>query len=211
MQDGGKSRRPGPERSRPPPRDPRADSDPPATTEETPLRALGRPPSSRPRGDAVAKIVALEAEIERLVADRAHDADQIGEMLVRIAGAERARAAAESRASAAEQQAAALRAEVAHLEARCAQLEADAWGVSESTRRVAEPQAHAVREGLSRIGAILDELDRREEMAAGLRARTIEQLRQALAEVDAPASPPLTPSPVIEVKAMAEPDPFPTE
>jgi chromosome segregation ATPase len=170
---------------------------------------------SRPKGDAGARLVALEADVQRLTTERAHDADQIGEMLVRIAAAERARASAESRAAAAEQQAAAMRAEVAHLEARCAQLEADAWEVSESTRRVSVPQADVVRDALARLSGIVDELDRREEMAAGLRARTIEQLRQTLAEVDAPPSPPVLPTPVIEIKtmrpAMAEPDPFPTE
>src|SRR5580704_9156474 len=91
MQDWGKSRRPGRERSRPPPRDPRADSDPPATIEETPLQPVARGPSSRPKVDPVSRMAALEVEIERLGQERAHDADQIGEMLVRIASAERSR------------------------------------------------------------------------------------------------------------------------
>jgi hypothetical protein len=174
-----------------------------------------RGPSSRPKVDPVSRIAVLEAEIERMGQERAHDADQIGEMLVRIAGAERARAAAESRAAAAEHLSAALRAELAHLEARCAQLEAEAWEGGQSTTRLAALDPGAVHEGLTRLGAIFDELDRREEMAAGLRARTMEQIRQTLAEMEAPPSPPVQPSPVIQVSSdrppMAEPDPFPTE
>lgn len=174
MQDWGKPRRPGRDRSRPPPRDPRADSDPPASSEEVPLQAFPRIPSSRPRGsDPPARVTALEAEVARLLGERAHDADQLGEMLVRIAAAERARASAETRAAVAEQQVLALRAEVAQLRARCAQIEAEDWEVQESTRRLAPPQADAVRDGLARVAGILDELERREQMAAGLRTRTV--------------------------------------
>ena len=101
------------------------------------------------------------------------------------------------------------------MQARLAQVEADAWEVGESTRRLVAPHAGAVREGLSRLSSIIDELDRREEMAAGLRARTMEQLRQTLAEIEAPPSPPVLPTPVIEVTSdrppMSEPEPFPTE
>jgi hypothetical protein len=213
MQDWGKSRRPPRERSRPPPRDPRADSAPPASTEETPLQAVARPPSSRPRPEIATRLFALEADLERMKSDRAHDADQIGEMLGRIAAAERTREAAVARALAAEDQAARLRSELAELKARCAQLEADAWDANAVTKRSVPPEA--TREGLARLGAIIDELERREEMSAGLRARTLEQMRQAIAEVDAPPSPPVRPSPVISVRpprqSMAEPEPFPTE
>ncbi|MGH7436824.1 MAG: hypothetical protein ACRENE_14215 [Polyangiaceae bacterium] len=140
----------------------------------------------------------LEAEIARLKGERAQDADQMGEMLVRVATAERTRAAAENRAVAAELQAGDLRAEVAQLRARCAQLEAEAWEAQESSRRLpVEPDA--VRDAAARVAGIIDELERREEMAAGLRARTLEQIRQALAEIDAPVSPQVQPSPVIDV------------
>jgi hypothetical protein len=215
MQDWGKPRRPDRDRSRPLPRDPRGDSDPPASAEEAPLQAIPPVPSSRPKGIALpGRLAALEAEVERLVGERAHDADQIAEMLVRIAAAERARAAADSRAAAAEQYASALRAEVERLRARCAEIDAENRRARESTRRLALPQADAVRDGITRLGAILDELDRREQMAAGLRSRTMEQVRQALAEIDAPPSPPVLGTPVIAVSPnpAAPPgrDPFST-
>jgi hypothetical protein len=119
-------------------------------------------------------------------------------MLVRVATVERTRAAAESRAVAAELQAGDLRAELAQLKARCAQLEAEAWEAQESSRQLpVEPDA--ARDAASRVADIVDELERREEMAAGLRARTLEQIRQALAEIDAPKSPPVQPGPVVDV------------
>ena len=192
MQDWGKPRRPNREvreRSGPAPRDPRADSDRPAAPEEAPL-VSGRPPS-RPRTDAIGRIAALEAEIERMKSERAHDADQMGEMLVRVATVERTRAAAENRAVAAELQAGDLRAELAQLKARCAQLEAEAWEAQESSRQLpVDPDA--ARDTAARVASIIDELERREEMAAGLRARTLEQIRQALADIDAPKTPPGT-------------------
>jgi hypothetical protein len=147
--------------------------------------------------------------VQRLTSERARDADQIGEMLARVAGAERSRAAAEGRATVADQQAGSLRAEVARLEARCAQLEADAWDLNEQKRHPAPPSSDTVREALPRLTAILDELERREEMAAGLRARTMEQIRQALAELETPGRPAVKPTPVIDVKG--DPDTFPTE
>jgi chromosome segregation ATPase len=229
MQDWGKSRRPPRERSRPPAKDPRADSEPPASSEETPLRS--RPPSSAPRVDS-ARIAALQADIERLKSEHAHDADQVAEMLVRIAAAERAREGserardaaeraygdAEQRAAAAEQRAATLAAEVERLKQRAAELEADAWDPAGGSARDAQARFEATRAALARVGAMIDELDRREEIAGTIRARTIEQVRQALAEAEAPPSPPLQPARVISVQPpkpmrerMAEPEPFPTE
>jgi chromosome segregation ATPase len=150
----------------------------------------GRPPS-RPRTDAIGRIAALEAEVARLKAERSHDADQMGEMLVRVATVERTRAAAENRAVAAEMQAGDLGAELAQLKARCAQLEAEAWEAQESSRQLpVDPDA--ARDAATRVATIIDELERREEMAAGLRARTLEQMRQALAEIDSPKTPPGT-------------------
>ena len=142
-------------------------------------------------------------------------------MLVRIAAAERAREAAEGRVAAAQEKAAALAAEVALLKARCTRLEADSWDPEAATTAPGvddRARLESTREAMARIGAMIDELERREEMAAGIRTRTIEQMRHALAEADAPASPPVRPSPVIDVQParpmrerMAEPKPFPTE
>src|SRR5258708_37384007 len=128
MQDWGR-RRPdarGKDRPSAVPKDPRTDSEPPAAAEEMPLVARRVP--SRPRSDVVGRISALELEIARLTEERARDADQIGEMLVRVAGAERSRAAAENRAAAAQQEAAGLRADLANLRARSARLGAGASG-----------------------------------------------------------------------------------
>lgn len=167
----------------------------------------------------------LQADLERFKSERASDADHVAQMLVRLAGAERAREAAErateaaqQHAAAADQRAAALSAEVDRLRTRCSQLEAESWNPAGGSARDAHARLEAVRDAVARVTAMIDELDRREEMAAGIRARTVEQVRQALAEIEAPPSPPVQPSPVIDVQPMkpmrermAEPDPFPTE
>ncbi|HEY3821261.1 MAG TPA: hypothetical protein VGL81_29045 [Polyangiaceae bacterium] len=66
-------------------RDPRIDSAPPAA-EEAQVQVTSRPPASR--------IAALEGELERVNKERAADADDLATMLVRIADAERGKAAA---------------------------------------------------------------------------------------------------------------------
>jgi NADH dehydrogenase [ubiquinone] 1 alpha subcomplex assembly factor 7 len=89
MSEKGKTKRPParPTRTRPPARDPRLDSAPPAT-DDGPI-----PPSASPR------VAALEAEVARLKAERSADADDLAQMLVRIAEAERKRRAAEDRST----------------------------------------------------------------------------------------------------------------
>jgi septal ring factor EnvC (AmiA/AmiB activator) len=138
--------------------------------------------------------------------ERAEDDDQVAQMLVRVADAERALAeaqraveASQIRTTTAEEKAAVLATEVTRLKERCERLEADAWDpVSVRGRdRVA-----AVREAMVRVGALLEELDRREEMAAGIRSRTMEQLRQALSEVEGPTSPPVQPMPVVDLGSI---------
>jgi len=68
------------------PRDPRTDSAPPAR-DDMPVQASTRPPSAR--------IALLEAELARVNQERADEADDLATMLVRIADAERAKAASE--------------------------------------------------------------------------------------------------------------------
>jgi chromosome segregation ATPase len=124
-------------------------------------------------------------------------------MLVRVAAAERALTdaqkaveASQMRAAGAEERAAVLAGEVARLKERCETLEADAWDPVSSKGR---SQLSGAREAMVRIGALLEELERREEMAAGIRARTVEQLRQALAEAEGPTSQPVRPMPVVDL------------
>jgi hypothetical protein len=92
MPESGKSKRAGRDRSRPV-RDPRVDSTAPEADEE----GSAAPSSPRPPiDDAGSRIAALEADLEQVKAERAADADQIAEMLVRSATAERTRTAAEA-------------------------------------------------------------------------------------------------------------------
>src|SRR5260370_10162215 len=99
MPDSGRTKRPSSQRLRL--RDPRVDSSPPPARAENVHRR-----ASRPRLEAAAiRIASLQAEVERLKADRANDADTVAEMLVRIADAERAKTAANARASEAERRA----------------------------------------------------------------------------------------------------------
>jgi chromosome segregation ATPase len=112
--------------------------------------------------------VTLEAEIERLKAARAEDADLAAEMLVRIAEAERQRMAAQ---------------------ARCAELEAE---VAQTRDRAAAAEARfeGNRMTMASAVAMLDELERREEMAASIRTRSIAQARAALLGQGRTAPPP---------------------
>jgi hypothetical protein len=89
-------------------------------------------------------------------------------MLVRIADAERLRAAAE---------------------ARCSELDAQ---LAEMRQRAAaaEAQLGGTRSTMTSALAMLDELERREEMAASVRARTLGQARAALQGQGRTAPPP---------------------
>jgi hypothetical protein len=69
---------------------------------------------------------------------------------------------------------------------------------------VVEAALMATRESMAKAAALLDELERREEMAAGLRARTVEQARSALGD-GVPAAPPSTP-PSTPTRASTERD-----
>jgi hypothetical protein len=90
MPESGKSKRAGRDRSRSV-KDPRVDSTPPEADEDDPAE-----PSPSQPADPAGRIAALQASLERLRSERAADADQIAEMLVRSATVERTRAAAEA-------------------------------------------------------------------------------------------------------------------
>jgi hypothetical protein len=104
------------------------------------------------------RTASLEAEVERLKAARAEDADVTAEMLVRVAEAERLRLAAQSRATT-------LEAEL--VEAR-------------QLKVAAEARVQGTRSQMAAALELIEELERREEMAASLRTRTIAQTRSAL-------------------------------
>ncbi|MDP9036017.1 MAG: hypothetical protein M3O50_14550, partial [Myxococcota bacterium] len=102
MSDSGTPKRPnlrvGRLRTRPPPRDARAES-------IHPLRgdAIPRRPPSRPTGSLwPARLAGLETELARLKEERSLEADTVAEMLVRVAESERAVEAATRRAAMAE-------------------------------------------------------------------------------------------------------------
>jgi hypothetical protein len=174
-----------------------------------------------------ARIASLEAEVARLKAARSNDADQVAEMLVRIADAERAKAAAEQRALASDHRAEILGEELNRERARGA--EADMWETSgtddvhhhldESLRKQAqlERAVALAREAMGQASALLEEFDRREEMAAGIRSRAVEQIRRALggepitAGVYEPPSGdlPIEGTPVRSLReSMSEPEPL---
>jgi chromosome segregation ATPase len=157
-------------RSRPPPRDPRVED------VEIPrdVVAEARPLEARPRADALtARIASLETELARLKEDREADADQVARMLVRIAAAERAKAEAEHRAELAEREAAKERAD---LEQAKAEMQSDRSRFTDLEAKLATASAT-----LARATGLIEEIERREELTASMRVRSLEQARRVLA------------------------------
>lgn len=230
MPDWGKPKRQLRERTGPPPRDPRVDSAPPTGEED---RHLQRAPSSRPTSSAAAARVAnLEAEIARLRDQHASDADQLGAMLVRLATVERAMTTADNRAAESDQHAETLSVALDKEKARSAQLEADGWEASDAAVRDMRAQLEAlqsayaatqkelasVRDAMVGAMALLEELERREEMVGSVRMRAIEQMRRTLGVAlphgpgEAPpiqAPPTRSTAPMKPMnESMVEPEPF---
>ncbi|HLK38349.1 MAG TPA: hypothetical protein VKU41_16415 [Polyangiaceae bacterium] len=145
-------------------RDRRVDSTLPPPREEAPLRrtspripGAARVPRSSGRLSAPDESPPppheeLVAENARLKRERAEDADEIAQMLVRLAEAERALLDAEAARDEALRQAAA-----------------------------SEERLAAALHAMAAARELLDELQRREEIATGLRMRAIEETRQAVA------------------------------
>jgi septal ring factor EnvC (AmiA/AmiB activator) len=98
------------------------------------------------------RVASLEAEIERLRAQRATDQDHIAEMLLSLAEAEKRKADALTRAT------------------------------------DAEHRLATTRTAMAEVLKLLEDLERREEMATGVRARTIDEARRALTS-ERPAPP----------------------
>src|ERR1700690_190321 len=262
-------------RSRPPQRDPRVERSstgapgaavPPPRTGQPQREAPQRQEPSLPGiGIVPPRIAALETELARLGEERGAEADELARMLVRIAEAERVRAAAEQRASVLSERVLELEAEceqsrrdleatrhllrrgaeaaemasrraglaersasdgAAALERAGAELEADRARVTDLEARLArtkrdhatelatlrsardeasdratsaiEEERAAAARGLERLAAaeadlaamheamaktasLVDEMERREEMTAALRARALDQARRILA------------------------------
>jgi chromosome segregation ATPase len=157
-------------RSRPPPRDPRAED----TEIPRDVVAALRPVEPRPKVDALtARIASLETELARLKEEREADADQVATMLVRIAAAERAKAGAEDRAELAERAAAKGRAD---FEQAQAEMQADRSRVTDLEAKFATARAT-----LARATGLIEEIERREELTASMRVRSLEQARRVLA------------------------------
>lgn len=165
-----------PQRTRPA-RDPRIDSLPPAVDEEAPLKAKPLRSGADPLH---ARVALLEAEVESLKVARAADSDDLAQMLIRVAEAERLRAAAEQRA--------------ADAEARHAAA-IEALGVAQARAREAAPVSTVdARAAMDKVESWLEELERGETMAQALRVWMIQQARLAAREAVSVPGVDLTPA-----------------
>jgi septal ring factor EnvC (AmiA/AmiB activator) len=180
-----------------PSRDPRLDSTPPAALGEVPLGPMPAAATLPPAGGRVAS---LQAEVERLRAERETDADETAEMLVQIAESDRMRAAAQSQATVAGERVGALESDLDEARVRIDALEAEVVGLREQWS-VSESRLRAARDAISSALTLLEEMERREEMGASMRARAMRDTLHALgreaqgvAERDAKAAPSEEPS-----------------
>ncbi|MDP9150989.1 MAG: hypothetical protein M3O36_13750, partial [Myxococcota bacterium] len=201
MSDSGTPKRPnlrvGRLRTRPPPRDARAES-------AHPLRgdAVARRPASRP-GLSLwpARLAGLETELARLKEERGLEADTVAEMLVRVAESERTVEAATRRAATAETTAQEIAAVLERTREELADARRGAFGLesmlaqargehvqaleaerSASARArqaaaVAEEALGAARQVIAQAATLVDDLERREETATALRVRALQQAR----------------------------------
>jgi chromosome segregation ATPase len=167
-----------PDTRRPSPlsRDARIDSTPPPAIAEAPLGRLLARPSLAPDG----RVASLEAEVQRLRSERANDADETAGMLVHIAESERMRAAAYSEAVEAGERAGTLRAHLESARRRIDELELELGGMR-TKWALSEAQLSSARETMTSALGMLEEMERREEMAASMRARGLREALRALA------------------------------
>jgi hypothetical protein len=173
-----------------PSRDPRLDSTPPAALGEVPLgptAATTVPPAGR--------VASLQAEVERLRAERETDADETAGMLVQIAESDRMRAAAQSQAMVAGERVGALQSDLDEARGRVDALEAEVAGLR-AQWSLSEARLRTAREAISAALTLIEDMDRRDEMAASMRARAMRDTLRALgregrdgAEHDAKSAP----------------------
>jgi hypothetical protein len=158
-----------------PSRDSRLDSKPPAALGEVPLGpspyAATIPPSGR--------VATLQAEVERLRAERETDADETAGMLVQIAESDRMRAAAQSEATVAAERLETLEADLDQARLRVDALEVELSGLREQWS-LSEARLIAARETISAAQTLIEDMERREEMASSMRARAVRDTLRAL-------------------------------
>ncbi len=140
-------------------RDPRADSQSPPRRDESPLgRPTVRPgeSSTMPVGSRVAS---LEAEIERLRAERAIDADETANMLLRIVESDRMRADAERMRQESER----LRAEAERMRIAAQAMASESQAMASESRAMAsaaQERACALQVDLDLSRSRIEELER---------------------------------------------------
>ena len=166
---------PGTRRPSGPSRDPRLDSTPPSALGEAPV-------GSSPYGATLppsARVAGLQAEVERLRAERESDVDETAGMLVQIAESERLRAAAQSQAVVAGERVEALQSDLAEARSRASALEVEIAGLREQWS-LAETRLSNARETIAAALTLLEEMQRREEMASSMRARSLRDTLRTL-------------------------------
>jgi hypothetical protein len=124
-------------------------------------------------------VASLQAEVERLRAERECDADETAGMLVQIAESERMRTVAQSQVVIASERVEALESELAEARSRVAALEGEAAGLRE-LRSLAEARLSSARELIATAVALLEEMQRREELASSMRTRAVRDTLRAL-------------------------------
>jgi septal ring factor EnvC (AmiA/AmiB activator) len=163
-----------------PSRDPRLDSKPPAALGEAPLASSPYAATLPPAG----RVASLQAEVERLRAERETDADETAGMLVQIAESDRMRAAAQSQAVVAVERIEALQSDLDEARSRVGALEAEVAGLRDE-RSLAEARLCSARETITTALALLEEMQRREELASSMRARSVRDTLRALGQAGA--------------------------
>jgi chromosome segregation ATPase len=127
------------------------------------------------------RVASLQAEVERLRAERETDADETAEMLVQLAESDRMRAAAQSEAVMASERIGSLQTDLDEAMRRVEALEAEVAGLRDE-RAVAESRLRNTRETIAAALSLLEDMERREEMAASLRARGVREAMRALGQ-----------------------------
>jgi hypothetical protein len=175
-----------------PSKDPRLDSKPPAALGEV-LVAPSPHAATLPPTAPTARVASLQAEVERLRAERETDADETAGMLVHIAESDRMRAAAQSQATVAGERVEALASDLEAARSRVDALEVEVAGLREQWS-LAEARLGTARETIATALALLEEMQRREEMTSSMRARSVRDTLHALGRAAADAEPKATPS-----------------
>ena len=112
-------------------------------------------------------------------AERESDADETAGMLVQIAESERMRTVAQSQAAIASERVEALQSDLAAARSRVAALEGEVAGLREQ-QSLAEARLSSTRETIALAVGLLEEMQRREELASSMRARAVRDTLRTL-------------------------------